>query len=134
MKRSRETAVAGLGDADLAELLEEHSPYLQLNDEGRVRCTLNGHVMPARRQAIESFVKYALAHHLDKGSLRQRDLSAKLTAHCCSGAKFQRLRQRDKEAAGFAAYKPFLIDSKNYKYAKTPPAISHDLLSGDPCP
>lgn len=57
MKRSRDALIGGLDNRELKDLIAEHSPYLQLTEEGRVRCTLNGHVMPARRDAIETLVK-----------------------------------------------------------------------------
>ncbi len=43
----------------------------------------------------------------------QLSLTPTLPTFSCSGAKFQRLKQRADEEAGFAKYEPFLIQSKN---------------------
>lgn len=44
-------------DDGVLELITAHDPYLKVNDAGKVECTLNGHAMPARVDAIQAFVK-----------------------------------------------------------------------------
>lgn len=44
-------------DPSVAALLKKHSKYFQEQDNGRIVCTLNGHSLPASRQALETFVK-----------------------------------------------------------------------------
>ena len=38
-------------------LVQQKQQYLQILADGRVKCTLNGHVMPATFQAVQSFLK-----------------------------------------------------------------------------
>ena len=45
-------------DANVQDLLAAHDPYLVVNAVGKVECTLNGHAMPAKAEAILPFVKY----------------------------------------------------------------------------
>lgn len=58
-KRGAMALSTGIEDSEqqVAALLERHKPYLQREEDGRVRCTLNGHVMPAVGPIIEAFVR-----------------------------------------------------------------------------
>lgn len=44
-------------DEKVLELIATHDPYLIVNAAGKIECTLNGHAMPARADAIQAFVK-----------------------------------------------------------------------------
>ena len=47
-------------DDKVLELIATHDPYLIVNATGKIECTLNGHAMPARADAIQAFVKCVL--------------------------------------------------------------------------
>ena len=46
-------------DIALQALVEKHSPYLEYKDDkSKIRCTLNGHELPAKIAAVKAFVEY----------------------------------------------------------------------------
>ena len=45
-------------DAEIKSLIKAHSPYFEALDNGKVKCTLNGHEFAPRKDVIEAFVKY----------------------------------------------------------------------------
>ena len=47
----------GQADPGVALLLEANADFLRLLDDGRVECVLNKHVMPARTDVLESFLR-----------------------------------------------------------------------------
>lgn len=44
-------------DPELKSLIDEFKSFLAVQEDGRVKCTLNGHTMPARKDVVQSFVK-----------------------------------------------------------------------------
>lgn len=44
-------------DPGVTELLQNHKGYFEVQDNGRLVCTLNKHSLPASHQALETFVK-----------------------------------------------------------------------------
>ena len=50
-----------MADEDLRQLLEAHKPHFTLTPEGKVKCELNGHMLPARAEAVAAFAKCAAA-------------------------------------------------------------------------
>ncbi len=46
-------------DPQLQQLLEEHSQFLTVLDNGKVCCKLNNHHFPARFDVVNAFVRYA---------------------------------------------------------------------------
>ena len=49
-------------DAEIKALIKAHSPYFEPLDNGKVKCTLNGHEFAPRKDVIEAFVKYVLPY------------------------------------------------------------------------
>ena len=45
-------------DHEVQSLVAAHAPHLQIAGDGRVKCTLNGHVMPATLVAVKAFTGY----------------------------------------------------------------------------
>lgn len=43
--------------ADVQELLDAHQPHFSATPEGKVKCELNGHMLPARADALAAFIK-----------------------------------------------------------------------------
>ena len=103
-------------DSQVHSLITSHAPHLQITGDGRVKCTLNGHIMPATLVAVQAFTGYfplLSQYRACTGSQLHRTLMLTLRAAWCSGAKFQRLKKRADEEAGFVKYEPFIIQSKN---------------------
>jgi len=44
-------------EPQLRELLEAHKEYFQMTDNGKIECTLNGHTLPPRLDAVSSFIQ-----------------------------------------------------------------------------
>ena len=44
---------------EVTALLEAHAPHFAATPEGKVRCELNGHTLPARADALQAFIKCA---------------------------------------------------------------------------
>ena len=44
-------------DPGVIELLHKHKGFFDVQDSGRLVCTLNKHSLPPSRQALEAFVK-----------------------------------------------------------------------------
>jgi hypothetical protein len=44
-------------EPQLRELLEAHTAFFKLTDNGKIECTLNGHTLPARLDAVSSFIQ-----------------------------------------------------------------------------
>lgn len=44
-------------EPQLRELLEAHKDHFKLADNGKIECTLNGHTLPPRLDAVASFIK-----------------------------------------------------------------------------
>jgi hypothetical protein len=44
-------------DAKIEKLIGDNAPYLVARRDGRIECTLNNHCLPARIDAIASFIK-----------------------------------------------------------------------------
>jgi hypothetical protein len=42
------------------ELAEGDARHFQMLDDGRLKCTLNGHVLPSNADALSSFVRYVV--------------------------------------------------------------------------
>lgn len=47
----------GQVDPAVGALVEANADYLRTLDDGRVECILNNHVMPARADVIEGFLR-----------------------------------------------------------------------------
>lgn len=44
-------------DPQLQQLLEAHKQHFKLTDSGKIECTLNGHTLPARLDAVSAFIQ-----------------------------------------------------------------------------
>jgi hypothetical protein len=44
-------------EPQLRDLLQAHKAFFKLLDNGKIECTLNGHTLPARLDAVSSFIK-----------------------------------------------------------------------------
>lgn len=44
-------------DPQLQELLQAHKDFFKVADNGKIECTLNGHTLPPRLDAVASFIK-----------------------------------------------------------------------------
>lgn len=44
-------------DPGVTELLQKHKGFFEVQDNGRLVCTLNEHSLPPSRHALETFVK-----------------------------------------------------------------------------
>ena len=42
---------------DLDALLASHAAHISLQEDGRVKCGLTGHVLPARAEAVGAYVR-----------------------------------------------------------------------------
>lgn len=44
-------------DPQLQALVQQHAEYLVVAEDGKVRCELNGHCLPAKLEVVTAFVK-----------------------------------------------------------------------------
>jgi hypothetical protein len=44
-------------DKEIQALIKAHTPYFEPLDNGKVKCTLNGHEFAPRKDVIDQFVK-----------------------------------------------------------------------------
>jgi len=42
---------------DLDALLAAHASHLSLQDDGRVKCKLTGHVLPGKAEAVGAYIR-----------------------------------------------------------------------------
>ncbi|CAG9465758.1 unnamed protein product [Pedinophyceae sp. YPF-701] len=76
-----------MADKQLNALLKEHAGHLERTESGRVRCTLNDHVMPARLDIVRAFV---------------------------GGKKFKKMIADKEEDAAIKNLEPFMVPSRNF--------------------
>ncbi|KAG7674799.1 hypothetical protein Ndes2526B_g05058 [Nannochloris sp. 'desiccata'] len=74
-------------DKEIQALIKAHSPYFEPLDNGKVKCTLNGHEFAPRKVVIEAFV---------------------------NGKKYQLLKRRKEAELNLTQYEPFLSQSINF--------------------